>query len=206
MNPFIRTITSADPCERERPFHEIASAMPPAKLQRACEQLDRFRRDSGSLYDRVRASCFLYAAYRYFLPDAAGIRPTGEIPFSGFEHLLARRFEEALSEFREAIARQGPSATVFSAMAAAYHQLAFQILADQVRRSVRATRGNQWMFRVAHPDDHTIRVRRELLRRPRVSLCFPCSPSAPPFASTSATAAGPTSSSWGWTTRRARAS
>ena len=141
LNPFIRTITSADPGERDRPFHEIASAMPPAGLQRACEELDQFRRDSDSLYDRVRASCFLYAAYRYFLPDAEGIRPTGEIPFAGFEHLLARRFEEALSEFREALDRQGPSAAVFSAMAAAYHQLAFQILAGQVRRSVRATRG-----------------------------------------------------------------
>ena len=173
LNPFIRAITSADPCERDRPFHEIASAMPPAGLQRACEELDQFRLDSGSLYDRVRASCFLYAAYRYLLPDAEGIRSTGEIPFSGFEHLLARRFEEALSEFREALERQGPSATVFSAMAAAYHQLAFQILADQVRRSVRATRGNQWMFRVAHPDDHTIRVRRELLRRPPGVPLFP---------------------------------
>ena len=30
MNPFIRAITSTDPRERDRPFHEIAAAMPPA--------------------------------------------------------------------------------------------------------------------------------------------------------------------------------
>ncbi len=45
----------------------------------------------------------------------------------------------------------------------AYHQLGFQTLADQVRRSVRAVRGNQWMFRLGHPADHPLRIRKELL-------------------------------------------
>ena len=43
--------------------------------------------------------------------------------------------------------------------------LAFQTLADQVRRCVRSVRGNQWMFRVGHPADHPLRLRPELLRR-----------------------------------------
>jgi hypothetical protein len=50
-----------------------------------------------------------------------------------------------------------------SALAVAYHRLAFQTLADQVRRSVRSVRGNQWMFRMGHPNDQPLRFRRELL-------------------------------------------
>ncbi len=46
-----------------------------------------------------------------------------------------------------------------------YQRIAFQTLADQVRRSVRSVRGNQWMFRMGHPMDHPLRVRPELLQR-----------------------------------------
>ena len=46
-----------------------------------------------------------------------------------------------------------------------YQRIAFQTLADQVRRSVRSVRGNQWMFRMGHPADHPLRVRPELLER-----------------------------------------
>ena len=49
--------------------------------------------------------------------------------------------------------------------AAAYKGIAFQTLADQVRRSVRSVRGNQWMFRMGHPGDQPLRVRPELLMR-----------------------------------------
>ena len=59
----------------------------------------------------------------------------------------------------------GPSDAISSALAAAYHRLAFQTLADQVRRSVRSVRGNQWMFRMGHPADHPLRLRPELLQR-----------------------------------------
>ena len=60
-----------------------------------------------------------------------------------------------------------------SALAEAYHRLGFQTLADQVRRSVRSVRGNQWMFRVGHPADQPLRVRPELLRRPSPGAPFP---------------------------------
>ena len=49
----------------------------------------------------------------------------------------------------------------------AISSLAFQTLADQVRRSVRSVRGNQWMFRTGHPADYPLRLRPELLRRRR---------------------------------------
>src|SRR5439155_7150355 len=91
--------------------------------------------------------------------------------FEGHELLLIRRFEESINVFLSAQAQQGPSEALSSALAAAYHDLAFQTLANQVRRSVRELRGNQWMFRVGHPADHPLRIRPELLQR--------CSPDGP---------------------------
>ncbi len=88
----------------------------------------------------------------------------GMIPFEGYVHLLNRRFEEAISVFLAARTANVSDATC-SALAAAYHRLAFQTLADQVRRSVRSVRGNQWMFRVGHPADQPLRVRSELMGR-----------------------------------------
>ena len=68
-----------------------------------------------------------------------------------------------------------PQRAIASALAAAYHALGFQTLADQVRRSVRSVRGNQWMFRMGHPADHPLRLRPELLqprpcRRARIPI------------------------------------
>ena len=85
------------------------------------------------------------------------------IPYEGYTHLLQRRFEEAVQVFLAVQAQDGPSESISSALAEAYHRLGFQTLADQVRRSVRSARGNQWMFRVGHPMDQPLRVRRELL-------------------------------------------
>ena len=88
---------------------------------------------------------------------------TSLIPFHGFEHLLARRFEEAIELFTTAQKDSGPSDGLSSALSVAYHRLAFQTLADQVRRSVRTVKGNQWMFRMGHPHDQPLRFRPELL-------------------------------------------
>ncbi|MCX8513350.1 MAG: UTP--glucose-1-phosphate uridylyltransferase, partial [Chthoniobacteraceae bacterium] len=70
-----------------------------------------------------------------------------------------------MDSFRKEQKRSGPSDGVSSALASAYQRIAFQTLADQVRRSVRSVRGNQWMFRMGHPEDHPLRLRRELLER-----------------------------------------
>jgi hypothetical protein len=83
----------------------------------------------------------------------------------GYDHLLKRRFEEAIEIFLAAQSANGPSAAISSALAAAYHGLGFQTLAGQVRRSVRTVRGNQWMFRTGHPADYPLRLRPELLHQ-----------------------------------------
>ncbi len=87
------------------------------------------------------------------------------IPFAGYTNLLKRRFEEAIDIFLAAQAAAGPSAAISSALAVGYRSLGFQTLADQVRRSVRSVRGNQWMFRTGHPEDPPLRIRPELLQR-----------------------------------------
>ena len=69
------------------------------------EALDRFRRDSDNLYERVRALFFLYAIHRFHLPLKEGIGKAGLIPFAHYEDLLKRRFEEAIELPSRNIAR-----------------------------------------------------------------------------------------------------
>ena len=173
MNPFIETILSADPELRNRPFRKICDGMSIEELCAACEELETFRRSAGNLYERVRATLFLYAAYRLYLSEARAFKDTGPIPYQGFADLLERRFEEAIACFQDAVHRDGPNGSLFSALAEAYHHLSFQTLTNQVRRSVRASRGNQWMFRVGHPADHPLRLRHELLHRPDDGVLYP---------------------------------
>ncbi|MEQ1851105.1 MAG: UTP--glucose-1-phosphate uridylyltransferase [Chthoniobacteraceae bacterium] len=158
-------ITSQDAGVRNRSLDEACKDASPDELIAECASLDAFRRTSQNLYERVRALFFLYAIHRFHLPARQGFRQGGIIPFRGHEHLLERRFEDAIELFQSAQRADGPSDALSSALATAYHRLAFQTLADQVRRSVRSVRGNQWMFRMGHPKDQPLRVRPELLRR-----------------------------------------
>ena len=121
--------------------------------------LDRFRRASDNLYQRVRALFFLYAIHRFHIPVARPAAAPAHIPFSGYTNLLKRRFEEAIDIFLAAQSAEGPGAAISSALAAAYRGLGFQTLAGQVRHSVRSVRGNQWMFRIGHPADYPLRLR-----------------------------------------------
>jgi hypothetical protein len=159
-------ITASDPETRNRSLDSFCNRATTAELVAEAAELERLRHTSENLYERVRALFFLYAIHRFHLPTRAEIS-SGKalIPFSGFEKLLNRRYEEAISVFAAAKAEQGPSDGISSALAAAYRGLAFQTLADQVRRSVRSVRGNQWMFRTGHPADYALRLRRDLLAR-----------------------------------------
>ncbi len=164
----VALITSPDPALRDQPLESACRDLPLDTLLAECAALDAFRRQSDNLYERVRALFFLHALHRYHLPpllarDGRLAPPgTGLIPFRGYDHLLHRRFEEAIESFLAIQTATGPSDGLSSALAAAYHRLAFQTLADQVRRSVRSVRGNQWMFRMGHPADQPLRLRPEL--------------------------------------------
>ena len=155
-------ITSPDPVIRDCSLAEWARTASLENVLDECAALEAFRHRSENLYERVRACFFLYALYRFHLPDKPGLPLSGHLPYESYLLLLERRFEEALTLLLREQRQSGPSDTLASALASAYHRLAFQTLADQVRRSVRSARGNQWMFRLGHPADQPLQVRPEL--------------------------------------------
>ncbi|MBN1877343.1 MAG: UTP--glucose-1-phosphate uridylyltransferase, partial [Anaerolineae bacterium] len=168
----VSIITATDPDVRNHSLDAFCRTATLEELLAECASLEAFRRASDNLYERVRALFFLYAIHRFHIPNKLsalkavkdGNDPlTSLIPYEGYIHLLQRRFEEAIEMFLMLQIQNGPSDTISSALAEAYHRLGFQTLANQVRRSVRSVRGNQWMFRTGHPMDHPLRVRSELL-------------------------------------------
>lgn len=165
-------ITARDPETRDRALDAWCRTASLDELLAECTDLERFRRQSTNLYEQVRALFFLYAIHRFHLLTRIGgpVHGRGLIPYGAYVHLLQRRFEEAIQGFLATQAAQGPSASLSSALAAAYRELGFQTLANQVRRSVRSVRGNQWMFRTGHPTDQPLRIRRELLECPTDGL------------------------------------
>jgi hypothetical protein len=165
MSELVKIITAVDPATRDLSLDAFCRETSLADLLAECQALDQFRRQSHNLYQQVRALFFLYSIHRFHLPFKTGLAQQGFIPFAGYDNLLKRRFEEAIEIFLTAQHNDGPNSGISSALAAAYHRLGFQTLANQVRRSVRSVRGNQWMFRTGHPADQPLRVRAELFQR-----------------------------------------
>ncbi len=166
-------ITSADEDIRNRALDAACADMKLAELLAEAENLEDFRHHSENLYERVRALLFLHTIHRFHLPSRLVAEKSGKIPFKGYENLLERRFEEAIDVFLKSQKENGPSDAISSALAATYQKLAFQTLADQVRRSVRSVSGNQWMFRMGHPADQPLRIRKELTQRDSASGLYP---------------------------------
>ncbi|NQT13304.1 MAG: UTP--glucose-1-phosphate uridylyltransferase [Planctomycetes bacterium] len=169
----VEIIRSPDAAIRDASLDAFCRRATLDDLLDTCERLDRFRRTSENLYERVRALFFLSAIFRYHLPDRLPPGAHTPVPHKEYTLLLNRRFDEAIDEFLAVMRRDGASDTISSALAAAYHELGFQNLANQVRRSVRSVRGNQWMFRVGHPSDHPLRIRKRLVERDSQSHPFP---------------------------------
>ncbi len=165
MTELVRIIVANEPEVRDRSLDALCRSSDARGLLIECEELEGFRRDSDNLSERVRSQFFLYAIHRFHLPGKAGVKAAGLIPFAAHVHLLRRRFEEAIEILRGSQRAEGPNAAISSALAAAYYGLGFQTLADQVRRSVRSVRGNQWMSRIGNPADYPLSIRRELLNK-----------------------------------------
>ncbi|MEO6760182.1 MAG: UTP--glucose-1-phosphate uridylyltransferase, partial [Saprospiraceae bacterium] len=142
-------------------FEAWANEQPELELLAEASRLDGFRRESGNLYDRVRALVFLSTLHRFPLSAAASGRAL--IPYNAIEHIRGRRFDQAVTELLAAQNQSGASPALSSALASAYRGLAFQTLADQVRQSVRRFPGNQWMFRTGHIADYPLRLHPALL-------------------------------------------
>jgi galactokinase/mevalonate kinase-like predicted kinase len=169
----IESIQSAEPAIRNRSVTSLTQGASLAEKLQACEELESFRKQSQNLYGRVRATLFLHAIYRFEIQEDSSIRATGLIPFPGFVDLMERRYEQAVTAFRRAIQADEPNGAICSALAQAYDQIAFQTLADQVRRSVRNCQGNRWMFRVGGVEEHPLRIHPLLLARESDDALYP---------------------------------
>ena len=169
----IETITSTEPRLRDRSARTLMLGVSLAEKLQACEELEAFRQRSENLYERVRACLFLQAIYRYEIQEDPSIRPTGLVPFHGFMDMMGRRYEQAITAFRHALKDGAPNGAICIALAQAYDQIAFQTLADQVRRSVRSCPGNRWMFRVGGIDEHPLHIHPRLLERDSEDALYP---------------------------------
>jgi len=173
MGKLTEIIRSEQPEIRNQSLDSVCNKITLEELLNECHELEKFRRQCTNLYERVRALFFLYAIHRFHIPQKPGVKLKGLIPFRGYNHLLKRRFEEAVQLFLSIQDKAGPSDGLSSALAVAYHDLGFQTLANQVRLSVRSVKGNQWMFRIGHPVDHPLRVRGDLIGSQKHETLFP---------------------------------
>lgn len=155
-------IVSSDSTIRNQSLAEYCNPLSEPRLLEECDHLERFRRSSTNLYERVRACFFLYAIHRFYLPRH--LPDGGGIPYIGYKCLQERMFEDAIKHFLE-IHQQNPSVAISSSLAKGYYHIGFQTLADQVRLSVKNHPGNAWMFQVQLPRDHPKSIRPELLQR-----------------------------------------
>ena len=147
MNRLIAAITSAAPEIRDQSLDSLCSGAPLAALLADCAALEQFRRTQRQPV-RARAGAVLPIRRSSVLIPAADRREQeGADSLPRLHQSAAAAISESIDTLLAEQAAHGPSASLSSALAAAYRALGFQTLADQVRRSVRSVRGNQWMFR-----------------------------------------------------------
>ncbi len=173
MSKLVEIITTSDEALRNTPLEFAVEGLSFDELIQESDALDQFRRTSTSLYDKVRALFFLYALHRFVVPNHYSANQAGLLPFEGNELVLNRRFEEGIDSFIAEKDKVGWNDTLSSALSYSYYHLALQNLANQVRKSVRSVKGNQWMFRMGHPSSHPLKIRRELIDREDTSQPYP---------------------------------
>lgn len=173
MSRLVEIIISKNPAIRDLSLDAECLKRPLDSLISECEALEKMRMVNKNLYEKVRCSFFLYAIHRFHIPLKKEVSEKSIIPYTAHEHILNRRFEEAIEILVSKQKSEGANRGISSALAKAYKKLAFQTLADQVRKSVRSTLGNQWMFRTGHPNDHPLHIKKELLSIDKKTGLYP---------------------------------
>jgi hypothetical protein len=173
MSKLIAIIQSSNPLVKNKSLDSFCVNASLIELLNETRELELYRKSESNLYNRVRALFFLYAIHRFYIFKQIGIGTQGLIPFEAYEHLLKRRYEEAIHLLLNVQDKNGANEGISSALADVYHQLAFQTLADQVRISVRSTAGNKWMFRIGHPFDQPLKINPVLVTKDEHSGLYP---------------------------------
>ena len=99
MSRLIEIIVSEDPEIKNLSLDTFCLNSTANQLIEECKELDLFRRENENLYFKVRALFFLYAIHRFHLPYRKEINYKSLVPFEAYEHMLKRRFEEAIDVF-----------------------------------------------------------------------------------------------------------
>lgn len=169
----VSVITSDDAITRNQSLSELCSPLSIDELLEQAKELEAFRYTEDSLFLKVRALFFLQAIHRYHLPAREGFKNQAHLSYEAHEYMLERRFEEAIRVLLAKMATDGANDSISSSLAHAYHSLAFQTLADQVRQTVRSTSGNKWIFRMGHSLDHPLSILPELIQKTGTNQVYP---------------------------------
>ncbi|MBL8869726.1 MAG: hypothetical protein JNK90_08020, partial [Planctomycetaceae bacterium] len=110
----IETIVSMDDHLRHRGLHDFCANCSEKQLLDAAAELDEFWRETPNLYHRVRAMFFLSAIYRYEIPLRLPANSAGLIPHEAHEHMLSRRFMEAIDTLLDVQQQAGITLTLSS--------------------------------------------------------------------------------------------
>src|SRR5687768_12520370 len=103
----LEQITSKDPAIRDLAFESQVEGQPEHALLAEAARLDAFRRETGSLYHRVRALVFLSTLHRFHIAITASGQEL--IPYKAIEYIRGRRFDQAVSELLTAQHQHGAS-------------------------------------------------------------------------------------------------
>ncbi|MBI5056501.1 MAG: UTP--glucose-1-phosphate uridylyltransferase [Nitrospirae bacterium] len=154
-NELIETITSQDDPIRNRSITSLLRNKNSKELIQLADEVEAFRKSSGNLYHKVRASLFLFVIYRYYLQVNKDILQYGNIPFEGVKAAFERDFELAITTYlTETKSPGGQNSAVFSALAESYYNLAFKYLLDQVKLSISQCTENYLLFNIKGIDGY----------------------------------------------------
>ena len=109
MSRLISIITSADAEVRNQSFESVCEHLSLNELLNESEALEKFRKETENLYEKVRVLFFLYAIHRFFFPLQKEISKRSLIPYDSYRYLLKRRFEEAIEILLEIQRKKDPT-------------------------------------------------------------------------------------------------
>ena len=120
MSKLVQIILSKDSNLRDQSLDSVCSDQPLATLVAECDALEEMRKENENLYEKVRALFFLYAIHRFHIPSKEGISEKSILPYVAFEHILTRRFDEAIDLLLRKQNEPGPNRGISSTLAEAY--------------------------------------------------------------------------------------
>jgi UDP-N-acetylglucosamine pyrophosphorylase len=154
-NQLVETIISDDESLRNRSITSLIAGRDLNGLLSDAAELESFRKASGNLYHKVRASLFLFYIYRFRLQPHSGVIQHGIIPLEGIRAACDRDFERALDIY---LSKNDGNSALYSAIADSYYKLSFKYLLDQVKLSISECKENHHIYRISGLDNYPFRI------------------------------------------------